>query len=95
MGCFWTCRLIVDPLTDCKNCKTRHRADDLIKNFNQSNSIQMIVEGLDNASLMAYIKERQIPCPNCGKHDFTDVKQFNCMFKTYQGVNEDTAPRFT
>ncbi|HQO70106.1 MAG TPA: glycine--tRNA ligase [Clostridia bacterium] len=81
----------VDPLTDCKNCKTRHRADDLINNFNQSNSIQMIVEGLDNASLMAYIKERQIPCPNCGKHDFTDVKQFNCMFKTYQGVNEDTA----
>ncbi|HOD93954.1 MAG TPA: glycine--tRNA ligase [Clostridia bacterium] len=81
----------VDPLTDCKNCKTRHRADDLIRNFNESNNINMIIEGFDNAALMAYIKEKQIPCPNCGKHDFTDVKQFNCMFKTYQGVNEDTA----
>lgn len=81
----------VDPLTDCKSCKTRHRADDLIKNFNIANDIEMTVEGMDNAALMAYIVEHQVPCPNCGKHDFTDVKQFNCMFKTYQGVNEDTA----
>jgi glycyl-tRNA synthetase len=81
----------VDPLTDCKNCKTRHRADELIKEYNKSKSIEMIVDGLDNATLTTYIKEKGIPCPNCGKQDFTEVKQFNCMFKTYQGVNEDTA----
>ncbi|MDD3972711.1 MAG: glycine--tRNA ligase [Clostridia bacterium] len=81
----------VDPLTDCKNCKTRHRADDLIKEYNSTNNINMSAEGFDNSALMEYIKTNKIPCPNCGKHDFTDVKQFNCMFKTFQGVNEDTA----
>ena len=80
-----------DPLTDCKECKSRHRADDLIKNFNRENSIDESVEGFDNAALMAYIKEHNIPCPNCGSHNFTEVKKFNCMFKTFQGVNEDTA----
>lgn len=80
-----------DPLTDCKECKSRHRADDLIKNFNRENNIDESVEGFDNLALMAYIKEHNIPCPNCGAHNFTEVKKFNCMFKTFQGVNEDTA----
>jgi glycyl-tRNA synthetase len=80
-----------DPLTDCKECKSRHRADDMIKNFNRENNVDESVEGFDNAALMAYIKEHNIPCPNCGAHNFTEVKKFNCMFKTFQGVNEDTA----
>jgi glycyl-tRNA synthetase len=80
-----------DPLTDCKECKARHRADDLIKNYNRENNVDESVEGFDNVALMAYIKEHNIPCPNCGSHNFTEVKKFNCMFKTFQGVNEDTA----
>ena len=81
----------VDPLTDCKNCKSRHRADDLIDEFNKKNGIDFQVEGLDNKGLTDYILDKKIPCPKCGAHDFTPVRQFNCMFKTYQGVNEDTA----
>ncbi|MBQ8927405.1 MAG: glycine--tRNA ligase [Oscillospiraceae bacterium] len=74
-----------DPLMDCKACKTRHRADNLIEDFDGTN-----VAGWSNEQLMAYIKEKQIPCPNCGKHDFTDIRQFNLMFKTFQGVTEDS-----
>ena len=74
-----------DPLMDCRECKTRHRADNLIEDFDGTN-----VAGWSNEQMMDYIKEKAIPCPNCGKHDFTDIRQFNLMFKTFQGVTEDS-----
>ncbi|MBQ8503337.1 MAG: glycine--tRNA ligase [Clostridia bacterium] len=74
-----------DPLMDCKECKTRHRADNLIEDFDGTN-----VAGWSNEEMTAYIKEKDIPCPNCGKHNFTDIRQFNLMFKTFQGVTEDS-----
>lgn len=74
-----------DPLMDCKECKTRHRADDLIENFDGTN-----VAGWSNEQMMEHIKEKNIPCPQCGKHNFTDIRQFNLMFKTFQGVTEDS-----
>ena len=74
-----------DPLMDCKDCKTRHRADNLIEDFDGTN-----VAGWTNEKMMDYIKEKQIPCPNCGSHNFTDIRQFNLMFKTFQGVTEDS-----
>ncbi len=73
-----------DPLMDCKECKTRHRADNLIEEFDGTN-----VAGWTNEQMVAYIREKQIPCPNCGKHNFSDIRQFNLMFKTFQGVTED------
>ena len=73
-----------DPLMDCCECKTRHRADDLIESFDGTN-----VAGWSNEEMAAYIKEHNIPCPNCGAHNFTDIRQFNLMFKTFQGVTED------
>ncbi|NMB17990.1 MAG: glycine--tRNA ligase [Erysipelothrix sp.] len=77
-----------DPLMDCKNCKTRHRADKLVEDFSQGevNGGAMSVE-----ELQAYIEEHKIPCPNCGKHDFTPIRQFNLMFKTFQGVVEESS----
>ncbi len=74
-----------DPLMDCKECKTRHRADNLIEDFDGTN-----VAGWTNQQMMDYIAEKQIPCPDCGKHNFTDIRQFNLMFKTFQGVTEDS-----
>ena len=74
-----------DPLMDCKECKTRHRADNLIEDFDGTN-----VSGWSNEKMTEYIKEKQIPCPQCGKHNFTDIRQFNLMFKTFQGVTEDS-----
>ncbi|MBQ1389235.1 MAG: glycine--tRNA ligase [Clostridia bacterium] len=74
-----------DPLMDCRACKTRHRADNLIEDFDGTN-----VAGWSNQQMTEYIDEKGIPCPNCGKHDFTDIRQFNLMFKTFQGVTEDT-----
>ena len=74
-----------DPLMDCKECKTRHRADNLIEDFDGTNPA-----GWSNEQMMDYIKEKGIPCPNCGKHNFTDIRQFNLMFKTFQGVTEDS-----
>jgi len=74
-----------DPLMDCKDCKTRHRADNLIEDFDGTN-----VAGWTNQQMTDYIKEKNIPCPNCGKHNFTDIRQFNLMFKTFQGVTEDS-----
>ena len=73
-----------DPLMDCKECHTRHRADNLIEDFDGTN-----VAGWSNEQMMDYIKEKAIPCPDCGKHNFTDIRQFNLMFKTFQGVTED------
>ncbi|MDL2300288.1 glycine--tRNA ligase [Clostridiaceae bacterium OttesenSCG-928-D20] len=81
-----------DPLIDCKGCKMRHRADKLIEQYLHEKGIEdVIVEAMDNDKMSAYIKENQIPCPHCGKSDFTDIRKFNLMFKTFQGVNEDTA----
>ena len=81
-----------DPLIDCKSCKSRHRADKLIEEWNHEQGItDVIVEAMDNDGMMAYIREKGITCPECGKSDFTDVRKFNLMFKTFQGVNEDTA----
>ena len=74
-----------DPLMDCCECKTRHRADDLIEAFDGTN-----VAGWSNEQMMDYIKEKNIPCPDCGAHNFTDIRQFNLMFKTFQGVTENT-----
>jgi len=74
-----------DPLMDCKECKTRHRADNLIENFDGTN-----VAGWSNDEMKNYIDEKNIPCPDCGKHNFTDIRQFNLMFKTFQGVTEDS-----
>ena len=74
-----------DPLMDCRECKTRHRADNIIEDFDGTN-----VAGWSNEEMMNYIKEKNIPCPNCGKHNFTDIRQFNLMFKTFQGVTEDS-----
>ena len=74
-----------DPLMDCKECKTRHRADNLIEDFDGTN-----VAGWTNEQLTAYIDEKNIPCPKCGKHNFTDIRQFNLMFKTFQGITEDS-----
>ena len=70
---------------DCKECKTRHRADNLIEDFDGTN-----VAGWSNEQMMNYIKEKGITCPNCGKQNFTDIRQFNLMFKTFQGVTEDS-----
>ena len=74
-----------DPLMDCKACKTRHRADNLIEAFDGTNPA-----GWSNQEMMDYIREKGITCPNCGKADFTDIRQFNLMFKTFQGVTEDS-----
>ncbi|MGN1113559.1 MAG: glycine--tRNA ligase [Oscillospiraceae bacterium] len=74
-----------DPLMDCKDCKTRHRADNLIEDFDGTN-----VAGWTNEQMMDYIKEHNITCPNCGSSNFTDIRQFNLMFKTFQGVTEDS-----
>ena len=74
-----------DPLMDCRECKTRHRADNLIEDFDGTN-----VAGWSNEQMMEYIKEKAIACPQCGKHNFTDIRQFNLMFKTFQGVTEDS-----
>ena len=74
-----------DPLMDCKACKTRHRADNLIEAFDGTNPA-----GWSNQKMMDYIREKGITCPNCGKADFTDIRQFNLMFKTFQGVTEDS-----
>jgi len=81
-----------DPLIDCKGCKMRHRADKLIEDWNAENGISdVIVEAMNDDELMAYIREKGVTCTYCGKSDFTDIRKFNLMFKTFQGVNEDTA----
>ncbi len=80
-----------DPLIDCKACKMRHRADKLVEDFVNENGLDVTVEAMDNDHLMDFIREHKVTCPGCGKSDFTDIRKFNLMFKTFQGVNEDTA----
>ncbi len=74
-----------DPLMDCKECKTRHRADNLIEDATGENPA-----GWSNEEMSAYIKEHNIVCPDCGACNFTDIRKFNLMFKTFQGVTEDS-----
>ncbi len=78
-----------DPLIDCKSCKTRHRADKLIEAWGEENGEDICGDGMSNEALIKFIDDHNINCPNCGKHDFTDIRQFNLMFKTFQGVTED------
>jgi len=81
-----------DPLIDCKSCKMRHRADKLIEDWCWENEITDVNPAtMDNDSLVTYIREHSIVCPNCAKSDFTDVRKFNMMFKTHQGVTEDSS----
>ena len=75
-----------DPLTDCRHCKTRHRADNLINDYTNSS----IGDKMNNEELINYIRENNVPCPKCGKCDFTDIRQFKLMFETYRGVTKDS-----
>ncbi|HML36692.1 MAG TPA: glycine--tRNA ligase, partial [Bacillota bacterium] len=80
-----------DPLIDCKSCKARFRADKLIEDYiKEHDQMTVTVDGWSNDKLEGYIKEKSIPCPECGKSDFTSIRQFNLMFKTFQGVTEDS-----
>ena len=78
-----------DPLIDCKECKTRHRADKLIEEWMHEHHCEEIVDGWPDEKMIQYMDEHQINCPNCGAHNFTDIRKFNLMFKTFQGVTED------
>ncbi len=79
-----------DPLMDCKSCKTRYRADNLIEDYIARKKLDLTIAGWTNEQMEKYIADSKIPCPNCGKCDFTGVRQFNLMFKTFQGVTEDS-----
>ena len=80
-----------DPLMDCRECHERFRADKIIEDFAEENGITLedSVDGWSQEQMKNFIEENQIPCPSCGKHNFTDIRQFNLMFKTFQGVTED------
>ena len=80
-----------DPLMDCKECHERFRADKIIEDFAGENGIELTssVDGWTNEEMENFIKEHNIPCPSCGAHNFTEIRQFNLMFKTFQGVTED------
>lgn len=78
-----------DPLMDCKDCKERFRADNIIEDYNKANGIEGGADGWSNEQMMEYIKEKNIPCPSCGAHNFTDIRQFNLMFKTHAGVTDE------
>ena len=80
-----------DPLMDCKACKTRHRADKLIEDYAAENNLDINPAGWSDSEMADYIKENKIACPDCGAHDFTDIRKFNLMFKTFQGVTEDNS----
>ena len=75
-----------DPLVDCKECKTRHRVDNLINDYTNSS----IGDGMSKEEMMDYIKANHVPCPKCGKSNFTDIREFNLMFQTYRGVTNDS-----
>ncbi len=80
-----------DPLVDCKNCKSRHRADNLVEDYMAKHGEKENIAGWSNDELESYLKDHSVPCPVCGKSDFTGIRKFNLMFKTFQGVTEDTA----
>ena len=78
-----------DPLIDCKNCKSRHRADQLVEEYMRAKGETVACDGWSNEQLESFIQENRVPCPECGKTDFTPIRKFNLMFKTFQGVTED------
>ena len=80
-----------DPLMDCKSCKTRHRADNLIEDYMKRKGIEENIAGWTDEQMQDYIREKGILCPVCGKGDFTPIRKFNLMFKTFQGVTEDSS----
>ena len=79
-----------DPLIDCKACKTRHRADKLIEEWLKANNQEAVVDGWSDEKMVDFIHENGIECPDCGAKDFTTIRKFNLMFKTFQGVTEDS-----
>ncbi|WP_439332858.1 glycine--tRNA ligase [Tetzosporium hominis] len=79
-----------DPMIDCKACKSRHRADKIIEDALDAKGIEMVVDGLSFDDMKKLIDEHHIVCPTCGKFDYTDIRQFNLMFKTFQGVTESS-----
>jgi len=76
-----------DPMLDCKECKSRHRADNLINDFDATAN----ADGMTQEKMGEYIKQNKVPCPKCGKSNFTDIRQFNLMFETQRGVTQDTS----
>lgn len=80
-----------DPMIDCKQCKARHRVDKMIEDHLAEKGIEMVVDGLSFEEMKALLDEHQIVCPDCGAFDYTDIRQFNLMFRTYQGVTESSA----
>lgn len=79
-----------DPLMDCKDCKARYRADQLIEEYNKKHNIELNIAGWTNEQMENYVIEHKIACPKCGNSNFTGIRKFNLMFKTFQGVTEDT-----
>ncbi len=80
-----------DPLIDCKECRSRFRADKLIEDYRSEKGLpEEAVDGWSNEKLEEYIRDEQIACPECGKSNYTNIRQFNLMFKTFQGVTEDS-----
>ena len=79
-----------DPLMDCKKCKARFRADKIIEDFLRTRGDNTIVDGWTNEEMESYIIQNKVACPECSSHDFTNIRQFNLMFKTFQGVTEDS-----
>ena len=75
-----------DPLIDCKECKTRHRVDHLIEDFDAS----VVADKMTDAEMMDFVRKNSIPCPKCGKSNYTDIREFNLMFETYRGVTKDS-----
>lgn len=75
-----------DPLLDCRECQTRSRADNLIESYNS----EVNADSLTREEMINYIRENKVPCPKCGKSNFTDIREFNLMFKTTRGVTKDT-----
>lgn len=80
-----------DPLMDCKSCKARHRADKLIEEDYFKKGIDDVADGMSKEEMQNYISENDIACPECGAKDFTDIREFNLMFKTFQWVTEDSS----
>ncbi len=81
-----------DPLMDCKECKQRFRADQVIEDFMKDNDmpIEQPIDSFTNSEMKSFIEDNGVACPNCGAKQFTDIRQFNLMFKTFQGVTEDS-----
>ena len=80
-----------DPLMDCRECHERFRADKLIEDWCAENGFELSkpIDAFSQSEMKDFVEEHNIPCPTCGKHNFTDIRQFNLMFKTFQGVTED------